>query len=76
MHNLPYAEYRRFEGIREYEELIDGLIPQTQRVIRVFDRTLSLAWNSPQRAARAENAPSVSGRDGRVNSTWLLGSVR
>src|SRR3970040_1268972 len=48
-HNLPYAEYRHFEGIREYEELIDGLIPQTQRVIRVFDRILSLAWNSPQR---------------------------
>lgn len=48
-HNLPYAEYRRFEGIREYEELIDGLIPQTLRAIRVFDRTLSRAWNSPLR---------------------------
>jgi hypothetical protein len=48
-HNLPFAEYRRFEGVREYEELIDGLIPQTQRAIRVFDRALSLAWNSPQR---------------------------
>ncbi len=47
--NLPNAEYRRFEGVREYEELIDGLIPQTQRAIRVFDRALSRAWNSPQR---------------------------
>jgi len=47
--NLPNAEYRRFEGEREYEELIDGLIPQTQRAIRVFDRTLSRSWNSPQR---------------------------
>ena len=47
--NLPNAEYRRFEGVREYEELIDGLIPQTQRVIRIFDRALSRAWNSPQR---------------------------
>jgi hypothetical protein len=47
--NLPNAEYRRFEGVREYEELIDELIPQTQRVIRVFDRALSRTWNSPQR---------------------------
>jgi hypothetical protein len=47
--NLPNAEYRRFEGLREYEEVIDGFIPQTQRAIRVFDRTLSSAYNSPQR---------------------------
>src|SRR3970282_2590817 len=47
--NRPNAEYRRFEGVREYEELIDGLIPQTQRAIRVFDRALSRTWNSPQR---------------------------
>lgn len=47
--NLPNAQYRRFEGMREYEELIDGLIPQTQRAIRVFDRSLARAWNSAQR---------------------------
>jgi hypothetical protein len=47
--NLPNAEYRRFEGMREYEDLIDRLIPQTQRVIRVFDRSLSRAWNASQR---------------------------
>lgn len=47
--NLPHAEYRRFEGLREYEALIDSLIPQTQRVIRVFDRTLSRAWNASHR---------------------------
>ena len=47
--NLPNAEYRRFEGIREYEELINALIPQTQRAVRVFDKSLSRAWNSPQR---------------------------
>jgi hypothetical protein len=47
--NLPNAEYRRFEGMREYEELVDGLIPQTQRFIRVFDNSLSPAWNTPQR---------------------------
>jgi hypothetical protein len=47
--NLPDAVYRRFEGMREYEAIIDGLIPQTQRFIRVFDRTLPRAWNHPQR---------------------------
>lgn len=47
--NLPNAEYRRFEGMREYESLIDGLIPQTQRAIRVFEHTLSPSWNSPER---------------------------
>ena len=48
-HNLPNAEYRRFESMREYEALIDGLIPQTERLIRVFDQTLSAPWNSSQR---------------------------
>ncbi len=47
--NLPNAEYRRFEGMREYEALIDGLIPQTVRFVRVFDQTLSAPWNSPER---------------------------
>jgi hypothetical protein len=47
--NLPNAEYRRFEGLREYEALIDSLIPQTQRAIRVFDRALSRAWNASHR---------------------------
>jgi hypothetical protein len=45
-HNLPNAEYRRFEGMREYEALIDALIPQTHRFIRIFDKTLSHAYNS------------------------------
>jgi len=48
-HNLPNAEYRRFESMREYEALIDGLIPQTERLIRVFDQTLSPPWNSSER---------------------------
>ncbi len=47
--NLPDSEYRRFEGVREYEALIDSLIPQTQGAIRVFDRMLSRAWNSSRR---------------------------
>ena len=47
--NLPNAAYRRFEGMREYEELVDDLIPQTQRFIRMFDRSLSPSWNSSHR---------------------------
>src|SRR5919109_442609 len=47
--NLPHARYRRFEGMREYEAVIDEVIPQTQSRIRVFDRSLSRAWNSPVR---------------------------
>ena len=47
--NLPDAQYRRFEGMREYESLVDGLIPQTQRIIRVFDKALAPAWNTAHR---------------------------
>ena len=48
--NLPNAEYRRFEGMGEYEAVIDELIPQTQRYVRVFDQALSRAWNSSARS--------------------------
>ena len=47
--NLPHAEYRRFESMREYEAVIDTLIPQTQRNIRIFDRALSRDYNSTRR---------------------------
>lgn len=47
--NLPNAEYRRFESMLEYEAVIDNLIPLTQNVIRVFDKSLSRAFNSPRR---------------------------
>jgi hypothetical protein len=47
--NLPHAEYRRFESLREYEAVIDSMIPQTEAIIRVFDKSLSRAYNSPQR---------------------------
>lgn len=46
---LHDAQYRRFESFREYEVLLDSLIPQTQSVIRVFDRALSATWNAPGR---------------------------
>ena len=57
--NLPNAEYRRFEGMREYEAMIDGLIPQTQRIIRVFDRT-PVARRGIHRSATRRCASSCS----------------
>lgn len=47
--NLPNAGYRRFEGMREYESLIDDMIPQAQSIIRIFDRSLSRRYNTPTR---------------------------
>lgn len=47
--NLPHAQYRRFEGMREFETLLDEMIPQTQSAIRVFDKSLSREYNAPQR---------------------------
>jgi len=47
--NLPNAEYRRFESFRKYEEIVDRMIPLTQRIIRVFDKTLSTSWNGSAR---------------------------
>jgi hypothetical protein len=46
---LPHADYQRFESMRQFDAMLDELIPQTQRVIRVFDRTLSAAWNANAR---------------------------
>ena len=46
---LPITQYRRFESFREYEALIDTLIPQTEMIIRVFDKALPSAWNNLQR---------------------------
>ena len=46
---LPHASYERFESLRQYEAMLDELIPQTQRVIRVFDKSLSASYNSTAR---------------------------
>lgn len=46
---LPNAQYRRFESFKEYEALFDSLIPQTQSIIRMFDRVLAPAWNTSVR---------------------------
>ena len=46
---LPHAEYERFESMRQYEAMFDELVPTTQRVIRIFDRSLSAQYNTPGR---------------------------
>ena len=46
---LPLTRYRRFESFREYESLFDSMVPQTESVIRLFDRSLSRTWNESSR---------------------------
>ena len=46
---LPHADYQRFESMRQYDAMLDELIPQTQRVIRVFDRALGTSFNANAR---------------------------
>ena len=46
---LPHAEYERFESLREYDEMFDDLVTKTQRVIRIFEKSLSARYNSPAR---------------------------
>ena len=46
---LPHAEYARFESLREYEDMFDELVTTTQRVIRIFDKSLPARYNSPGR---------------------------
>jgi hypothetical protein len=48
---LPHAEYERFESARQYEAMLDELIPQTQRVIRIFEKSLAAHFNSPNRCS-------------------------
>ena len=48
---LPITQYRRFESFKEYEALIDAMLPQTETVVRVFDNALPVAWNSIERTA-------------------------
>jgi len=46
---LPHARYERFESLREYDAMFDELVPNTQRVIRIFDKSLSARYNTPGR---------------------------
>jgi hypothetical protein len=47
----PLKQYRRFESFREYEALLDGWVPRTVSVIRVFEHSLPAAWNNASRMA-------------------------
>ena len=46
---LPHAQYERFESMRDYDAMLDELVPQTQRMIRVFDKALSPSYNAQAR---------------------------
>src|SRR3954468_17457387 len=46
---LPHAQYERFESLREYDAMFDELIPSTQRIIRIFEKSLGKAYNSAPR---------------------------
>lgn len=48
---LPHAQYERFESLRELEDMFDELVPQTERVIRIFDKALSARYNTPARCS-------------------------
>ena len=48
---LPHAQYERFESLRQYEEMLDALIPQTQRIIRIFDKSLTRSFNDSARCS-------------------------
>lgn len=51
-HSLPHAQYERFEGAREYDAMFDELISQTQRFIRIFEKSLDARYNSASRCER------------------------
>lgn len=49
MDDTGTSGYRRFESLREYEAVTNRLIARTQRTLRVFDRSLSRQYNTPER---------------------------
>jgi hypothetical protein len=48
---LPHATYERFDSARELEDMFDELVRETQRVIRIFERSLSPRYDTPERCA-------------------------
>jgi hypothetical protein len=54
-HALPHARYERYESTRELEAMFDELVPQTQRFIRIFDRSLSARFNTIVRCGLLES---------------------
>jgi hypothetical protein len=47
----PSPVHRALDGLREYEAAVDDVIGQACACVRVFDYTLSTAFNSPARHA-------------------------
>lgn len=43
---LPHAQYERFESNRQFDAMFDELVPNTQRVIRIFDKSLGPGYNA------------------------------
>jgi len=48
---LPHAQYDKFESARQYDEMLNELVPRTERVIRIFEKALGPGYNT---AARCE----------------------
>src|SRR5690349_10848012 len=46
---LPHAQYERFESVRQLDAMFDELVPKTQRVIRIFEKSLGPAYNTTAR---------------------------
>lgn len=46
---LPHASYERFESLQTLEDMFDEFLQQTQRVVRIFDRSLSPRYNTSAR---------------------------
>lgn len=46
---LPHASFERFESVQTLEDMFDELLGETQRVVRIFDRSLSARYNTPLR---------------------------
>ena len=45
----PQSQHRNIEGNHEYDEALDTLFAQPGRLLRIFDRALSSAYNAPRR---------------------------
>src|SRR5687767_10394368 len=46
---LPHAQYERFESMRQFDDMLNELVPKTQRVIRIFEKALGASYNTTVR---------------------------
>ena len=47
--SLPHARYERFESMRQYDDMLNELIPRTERVIRIFEKALGASYTTTAR---------------------------